>query len=1009
MRPLTNPLPQLVPQRVRQTRAQIEFRQWARTQPLEVHGGPINDPPVSLAAGQRQRLCPVGPGERFGPPRGGWQQRWFRVDIPAAAAAERGRRHLQWDCQGETTVHVDGVPWAGLDVAHATCPLPDAAATLWLDCSTWQTGIWPPGAPANAVQIDRYGLRFDGCRLRVRDPQAWQAFWDLDVLVQLMNLLLERDGVKSGDGFGFVKPIGSCSPLLRLLLHALDESCDAFVSAGVAGLRASLAALLRRLPAEAWQPVAALCGHAHLDMVWLWPEMATRRKAVHTFATALRLLERYPELTFVQSQPALYRGVAQDAPELCSAIEQHVRAGRWEVNGAFEVEPDNHLPCGEALARSLVHGQRHIATLRGSTSKLCWLPDVFGYSAALPQILRLGGVENFFTTKMTWSQVTRFPYNSFVWRGHDGSEVLAHLCPTNYNGTVDLGDLSQATRDHRQVAVHPEVLLPTGYGDGGGGVSEAMCERARRLENLAGAPRARWTTGDAFFRRLQRVRAQLPVYQGELYLEYHRGTYTTQSETKRLYRGAEVALQLHEAVRAVCGGAPIDAESWQRLAFAQFHDALPGSSIGVVYEELEKELAGLAENARTAAAGELARHGRGRQPIVFNPTLLPRTAVIEHQGKSHVVRVPGLTSAALRHATAAAAAVRVSGRRLDNGIVCAEFDAAGQLEGLAIDGEPLALEGTVGFALHHDLPASFDAWDIDHYTARCGERVAAPLRLQIIERGPLRAVLRGSAPLGASSRLTVDYILEAGARHLCLDVRVAWSEAHRLLRLQVPTAYRGRWARYGCAFGSILRPQLPGVPSDEAQWEVPGSRWAAVTNEDGTGLALISEAKYGFACRDGNLAVSLLRSPKVPDPQADMGEHVIRLALGRHRASTSADVLSTAACADTLFAPLLVQRGVPVAAPFAFEQLGTLVPSWVLPAETKPGFIVRCHETAGAAGCARIRFAVAPRTVEIVDFLERRRGRATRLDRHTYEIAYAPYQIVSLRVRPANSPGERSS
>lgn len=996
----SNPLPQLVPQRVRQLQRQIERLQWQATRNLPVEGGPIHSAPVPWPRVQRQRFQAVAAGEYFGAPGGAWQQRWFRVGLDAAAAGERGRRFLQWDCQGETTVFIDGVPWAGLDVGHATCPLPDTAAILWLECSTWQTGIWPPGAHTTALQIGRYGLRFDACRLRIRDPLAWQAWWDLDVLIQLMSLLLGRDAVKSGDGFGFVKPIESCSPLLRQLLHHLDRACDAFARAGLPALVRSLRELFRRLPAEAWQPVAALCGHAHLDMVWLWPERATRRKGIHTFATMLRLLERYPELTFVQSQPALYRAVAADAPSLMPQVQKRIREGRWEVNGGFEVEPDNHLPCGEALARSLVQGQRQIAALRGKISKLCWLPDVFGYSAALPQILRLGGVENFFTTKMTWSQVTRFPYNSFVWRGHDGSEVLAHLCPTNYNGTVDLHDIERATRDHRQVDVHPELLLPTGHGDGGGGVNEAMCERARRLRDLAGAPRVRWTTGDAFFARLQRCRDDLPVYQGELYLEYHRGTYTTQSELKRLYRAAEVALQTQEAVRVVCSGGAIDAAAWQRLAFAQFHDALPGSSIAIVYDELEQELTALAEQAHAAARRELARHQRrGRTLVVFNPTPLPRVARVEHDGEAQLLDLPPLSVVPWSAAHKGAAAVQVSTRRLDNGAVRAELDARGQLQSLSIAGQAIALDDTMGFALHHDLPANFDAWDIDHYTVRHATRVATPLRLHVVESDRLRGVVRGTAAIGTRSELSVDYILEAGAHHLRLDIRVDWHESHRLLKLYVPTAYRGRWARFGCPFGSIQRPQLPGVQADEAQWEVPGSRWAAVTDDSGHGLALITEAKYGFSCRDGNLAVSLLRSPKSPDPQADMGAHFIRLAIGAYRSSSSPTELATAAAADALFAPLLVQHGAPTAPPFVFEELGSLVPSWVLPAESAAGYILRFHETAGARGQARIRFASAPRAVERVDFLERRLARAPRRDRHTVTIDYQPYQIISLRVR----------
>ena len=248
MRAVRNPLPQLIPQRVDRVKADVDAMRWERTRTLDVRGGPINDAPIPLREGTRQRLTAVQPGEQFGPPRGGWHQRWFRVQVPAAGRDERGRRFLQWDCQGETTAYLNGEPWAGLDPAHPTCPLPDRAATMWLDCSTWQTGVWLPGTPPAQQLIGRYGLRFDRCALRIRDESAWRVGWDLDVLWQLMNVLLERDHVRSTSGFGYVKPLESCSPLLRLLLRGLDDACDAWVDGGLSALGNALASLMRRLP-----------------------------------------------------------------------------------------------------------------------------------------------------------------------------------------------------------------------------------------------------------------------------------------------------------------------------------------------------------------------------------------------------------------------------------------------------------------------------------------------------------------------------------------------------------------------------------------------------------------------------------------------------------------------------------------------------------------------------------------------------------------------------------------
>ena len=684
-----NPLPQLIPQRVAATRRRIEALVWERAVPLEVLGGPVNDPPVGLDGAAGQELRTVAAGEQFGPPYGGWVQRWFRVEVPPPGAGEAGRRFLHWACGGETTVWLDGVPWCGLDVFHPTCPLPERAATLWLDCSLWGTQIAVP--PDTAV--GRYGVRFDGCELRLRDELAWSVRIDLDVLMQLLDLLLQADGITLAPSVGHLPPLESCSPLLRLLLRGLDDACDAWVTGGLGALRAALAALFARLPAETWQPAAALIGHAHIDLVWLWPEMATERKALHSFATVLRLMERYPELTFSGSQPALYRMVERLAPALLPQIDQRVRQGRWDICGGFEVEPDTNLPSGEALARSLAYGQRKIAAMRGAPSEVCWLPDVFGYSTALPQILKLGGVTRFFTTKISWSSITRFPYTSFVWRGADGSELLAHLCPTTYNGAVELANITGGLRAHRQADVHPELLLPTGFGDGGGGPTEEMCERARRIASLAGVPRAAWTTSGAFSDRLDDVRERLPVYQGELYLEYHRGTYTTQSEFKRLYRAAETALQAHEAVRVVTGGGPLGDEAWLRLLFAQFHDALPGSSIGLVYQQMRAELAAIVQRELDAAAADLTSGDEAAGLVAFNPLPVPRSVIVDSPLGREFVHLPALGGTRLGEQGDFVVFMQATPQLLDNGVVQARFDERGRLAGLVAFGTELELAG----------------------------------------------------------------------------------------------------------------------------------------------------------------------------------------------------------------------------------------------------------------------------------------------------------------------------
>ena len=996
-----NPLPQLVADRLARIQENVDRSIWVRRERLAVEGSPVTDEMLDVRQAASLLYTPVTAGEHFGAPHGDWSHRWFRVRIPAAREGERGRRFLRWKCQGETTACIDGVPWAGLDPGHPTCPLPDTPAVLYLDTATWQTGIWTPEPPE---AIGPYGLRFDFAELRIRDAAAWDLKWDLDALRQLGDLLIQdEDAAVDATGHGYRPAFDDVSPLLRRLVRGIDECCDAWVSGGVDAMRAATRALLAALPAESWQPEAALIGHAHIDVVWLWPEIATRHKNVHSFATQLRMLSAYPEMVFAHSTPAVYRAVQEDAPALIPQIKHQIAAGRWELMGGFEVEPDVNMPAGEALARSAVYGNRFIAAFTGAPSDVCWIPDVFGYSNCLPQILRLAGISGFYTTKITWSQVSRFPYTSFVWRGSDAaSEVVAHLATTGYNGQVRLEENRGALRRHRQLDVHDAMLIGTGLGDGGGGPSEAEAERARRFRDLAGSPRHTWRTSASFFAELERVRDRLPVYQGELYMEAHRGVLTSQAEYKRLYRACEVALRTHEALRVADGGEPLGEQAWLRVLFGQFHDALPGSSIGRVYDDLEAEFDRILSREEEATAAELSN---GADAVAFNPVAVHRRVYLAE--RDLLLDLPPLGTAPLTEAPgshAAVAGVGASPTRLDNGIVQASFDHDGQLVGLVVDGRRLELTGAAGLRLGHDDPHNYDAWEIDHYTAGTMRPVADRLQLAVAEHSGRRGVLAGRAPMGDSSRATVRYLLDPGSRFLLIEIDVDWQEEHRLLRYHLPTGYRGRTATFGAPFGSIERPQLPGRPEDEAMWEVAGSRWAAVHDDDGTGLAILTEAKYGFSCFDGELGVSLLKAARHPDPAADTGRHTIRFAVGRHQPATLGSgpdaVLSSACAADALFAPVpTTGAGAARPSPFVLEHPGSLCPAWVLPSETGSGYVIRAHETAGRRGTAELRLAKPAGTVTLVDFREQERGAPRRVDETTCLIDYAPYQVVSVLVR----------
>ncbi len=921
----TNHLLQLVHQRVARLAGRLSEQRWRSTTILPVTAGELHEQWLPVAEAYRETHQPLVAGQHLG---NGWQQRWCRVSIPAGSE----ERVLAWRCQGEATVWRDGVPWAGLDVGHPTCALDAAAHTLWIAVGTWQTGLWVPGA----TPIDNAGCRFDACLLREPDHRVVDCIADLDVLRQVYEQLFIDAGLHMPGTIGWCPTLDRVDPLLRLLLGGLDSACDAFDTSGVAALAASLSALRQRLPAAAWSPTVALIAQSHIDLVYLWPEKIGVEKAIHTCATQLRLLGAHPRFRFTHSQPLQYLAIGERSPALLAQIKARIAEGRWEVTGGFAVEPDTNMPCGEALFRSLRIGQQLTIELSGAPSRVCWLPDVFGYNACLPTLLRLAGIDGFVTTKMAWSTVSRFPWSSFIWRGLDGSEVAAHLIPVGYNTSAHGGvnALVTAARAHREVHLHSHLAVAVGYGDGGGGPNPELIDFAERVENLAGVPPARWSRADTFIDELVTHAEDLPVYQGELYLEGHRGVLTSQRGIKAAYRGLERALQTWEAVRVATGGNGVDLHPWHRLCFAQFHDALPGSCIALVVEELVPELRRLANECNAVAASELIGGA-----VPFNPLPFAHQVVF---GEA-LWTLPALgTGSKMR-----AAPVTATCSQLNNGLVSAHF-SVGRLTALAIAGDELPVRG-LDFTIADDHPATYDAWEID----RPSLRLAQPLsfsELTIAENGPLRARLTCHSRISEVSRLTVDFILEAGARHLRIETSVVWHEQHRLLRVLVDTTCRGSQARFGCPFGSILRSQQPSTPSVEAQWEVAGSRWAAVLRDDGTGVALLSENHYGFSCRDGELGLSLLRAPTYPDAHCDQGEHRLRLALGRHADRFTADELPTAAAAEALFTPPLgTTRLIPG---LTWGALGSLIPAWASP--HADGCELRLHEVAGSAGTVAI-------------------------------------------------------
>jgi alpha-mannosidase len=1009
-----NPLPQLIPNRFQAAVRRLQGAVWEGHRPVRVEASDPRPELLPLREGKKLKRKPVEPCSFWGRL---FDQRWCRVVLPEAADRNTW---LHWRDQGEATLYVKDRPYFGFNVAHRHCRLPEGTKEAWIQSSCIQSAIWH----SEASGMDAKGSYFEGAGIARRNDAAWGAYHDLKCLFDLAMDQRHRENPQvpaTTGGAGLQPLVDKFTPSYRLLLRGADEAVDALDREGIPALRRRLARLYRDLRADKAFSKCILTGHAHLDLVWIWPERMGELKAVNIFATVDRLMEEYPEYRFAYSQPASYEAVKRREPDLYKRVLGRVRSKQWEATGAMYVESDTIFACGEALARSFLLGQAGFKAINGKASRLTWLPDVFGYSACLPQIMKQTGVEYFFTTKMTWNAINRFPHSSFIWKGHDGSEVLAHVTQeSGYVTHMSIDNLKAPMHANQQADLHGEYLLPTGYGDGGGGPTDEMIERSRRLGALPGMPAMEWGQPEAFFDRLSGVYGRLPVHQGECYLEYHRGTYTTHGNLKGSFRNLERALQVAEAVSAVTGKRWALEHAWKRQVFAQFHDYIPGSSVWDVYLEGLPELDGLARGQRAKAGAALGGKGAA---CLFNPHGVPVKAWVKKSGGKPVyVSLPPLAGATVEEAVIEAPeAVRTEGTVVSNGLAEFRVNASGWIDRLAWEGVAVPLGAPLGqLLLYPDRAANFEAWDIDRQALALGE-VCKEKPLIIVAKDGVRCGIAVKRKIGKKSAATVTFLLEPGSPLVHVTVDLDWHEPEHLLKLHFPTKYAATHARFGIAYGSVLRPQVCNGPVAEAMWEVPFSRHLEVFDEgEREGLFVVSEAKYGASVRKGEVGVSLVRSPRVTgfeghgfawpphltrlknlSPYSDMGKHAIRLAIGRYDAELPRE-RQPASVAETLFTPPVAYQGKPHAAAFASIRGGeTLVPCWAKPTEGK-SWILRLHEVAGRRGHIRVKAAPGWK-LDVTDFGEKARTPSSG------KVAFTPYQVISLRFTPARRGPESSA
>ncbi len=774
--------------------------------------------------------------------------------------------------------------------------------------------------------------------------------------------------------------------------------------------------------------IADCIGHTHIDVAWLWCLEQTRAKAVRSFATELELMDEYPEHIFASSQPQLYQFVKEDCPEIYERIKEKVKEGSWEVEGAMWLEADCNLTSGESLIRQILHGKRFMKEEFGVESKVLWLPDVFGYSAALPQILKKTGVETFVTSKIHWSETNHFPYDTFIWKGIDGSEIFTQFITggdcekklgdgtafSTYNAMVLPISLAKGWEIYQQKNINNEILVSFGYGDGGGGVTREMLEMQRRLEKgIPGTPKTRLTTIEDTLARIKKnvEGKKIPKWFGELYLELHRGTYTSIARNKRYNRRSEFMLQQTEAATVtdkvlLQGNYPKQEmyNDWTTILLNQFHDIIPGSSIFEVYEEAQEQYLALLEantERSNGAIEHLAAQADQKGVFVYNPTGIVRDGVVELDGqKLYVKDVPAFGWKVVDKSESAGGILSVSTSHMENDFFLIELDETGALTRIydkvnnreVLTGRANVLEA------YDDHPKEWDNWEISNY-----------LKESMWEINNVSGITADTDEVSATITIKRKFLNSTLAQKITIyrdmprvdfDVEADWHEHHVFVKTAFPVDILSDKATFEIQYGATERPTHTNTSWDAAKFEVCAQKWADYS-EYGYGVALMNDCKYGHDIHDGVMRLSLIKCGTYPNEMADNGYHYMRYSLMPHAGSWQAAGVANKAYAFNC--PLLATMS---------EGTGTLTSSYSFVSADCPNviitvakeacdnedIIIRAYEANGMRTKAALTFGFDAAEVTEVNMMETEVVEKFAVEQNKIHTMFQPYEIKTFRV-----------
>ncbi|RVE71820.1 hypothetical protein OJAV_G00055550 [Oryzias javanicus] len=977
--------------------------------PLQSLASFLSPKRIPFSEASTQKFVPYEVGDSFGPT---WWTCWFKVTLAIPESWKGKEVHLLWESDGEGMVWRDGNPVQGLtkegektSYILSECLTTEDPHSFTLYVEVACNGLFGAGQGSMIAAPDpnrRFSVQ--KAELVIFNKDVREMLTDFELLVDIVKELGEGEQRGYQALFTVNEMVNRCDPKDPSSFSEAHDLARKFFS---------------QRNGESQHTVHAM-GHCHIDSAWLWPYEETIRKCGRSWVTVIDLMEKNPEFTFTCSQAQQFQWVKSWYPGLFSRIQHYVKKGQFIPVGGTWVEMDGNLPSGESMVRQFLEGQRFFNQEFGIQCKEFWLPDTFGYSAQLPQIMQGCGIPNFLTQKLSWNLVNTFPHNTFFWEGLDGSQVLTHFPPGNsYEMKGKIEDLVKTVKNNKDKgrANHSAALF--GFGDGGGGPTQLMLDRLRRVQDTDGLPKVQMSSPDQLFSQLRAESSLLCTWTGELFLELHNGTYTTQAQIKRENRQCEALLHDVEIASslAVCRSKTFSypqeklQQLWRLLLLNQFHDVIPGSCIGMVVEDALKYYEDIRADASVLLREACEALGsKGSTPGLFNSLPWDRQEVIEMKDGTDgpdlvLVDVPSIGVSTIK-ATQPATGVIVTCQAddtvlMENGILRTVVNKNGTLASLHLisANREVVSDGCRGnqFVIFDDVPLYWDAWDVMDYHLQTRKPVVEVTQpVHVVSSGGVRGSVSFTLRISGKSTIVQEIVMDAMCPYLKFNTKVQWAESHKFLKVEFPVRVRSPNATYEIQFGHLQRPTHWNTSWDWARFEVWGHKWADLS-EHNFGVSLLNDSKYGYSIHKNTMTLSLLRAPKAPDAAADMGAHQFTYAIMPHTGSfQDASVIQAAYNLNFPLRPMQCRPDTEAWSSFSITK--PVILETIKQAEDAKGTLVlRLYESHGSSVTATLRTTLPVKDAWHCDLLEKRDPtRPACVTSDGITLSFRPFQIVTL-------------